>query len=44
MNEILAASAEELKRYRENATKLNQQLEDLTRIYGNMLGALNYKK
>jgi gliding motility-associated protein GldL len=44
MNEILAASAEELKRYRENAAKLNQHLEDLTRIYGNMLGALNYKK
>jgi gliding motility-associated protein GldL len=44
MNEILATSAEELKRYRENAAKLNQHLEDLTRIYGNMLGALNYKK
>lgn len=44
MNEMLAASAEELKRYKENAAKLNQHLEDLTRIYGNMLGALNYKK
>ncbi|HNX79506.1 MAG TPA: hypothetical protein PKJ24_06470, partial [Prolixibacteraceae bacterium] len=44
MNDMLAASAEELKRYRENAAKLNQHLEDLTRIYGNMLGALNYKK
>jgi len=44
MNEILASSADELKRYQENAAKLNQHLEDLTRIYGNMLGALNYKK
>jgi methyl-accepting chemotaxis protein len=44
MNEVLMASAEELKRYRENAVKLNQHLEALNSIYGNMLGAMNYKK
>jgi gliding motility-associated protein GldL len=44
MNEILASSVEELKRYQENASKLNQHLEALNTIYGNMLGALNYKK
>lgn len=44
MNEILAASIDELKRYRENATRLNQHLEALNSIYGNMLGAMNYKK
>lgn len=44
MNEILSSSVEELKRYQENATKLNQHLEALNTIYGNMLGALNYKK
>jgi gliding motility-associated protein GldL len=44
MNEILAGSVEELKRYQENASKLNQHLEALNTIYGNMLGALNYKK
>jgi gliding motility-associated protein GldL len=44
MNEILASSVDELKRYQENAAKLNQHLEALNTIYGNMLGALNYKK
>jgi uncharacterized protein YukE len=44
MNQILAASVEELQRYQENAAKLNQHLEALNTIYGNMLGALNYKK
>jgi hypothetical protein len=44
MNEILSASVDELKRYQENAAKLNQHLEALNTIYGNMLGALNYKK
>jgi gliding motility-associated protein GldL len=44
INEVLVSSAEELKRYRENATKLNQHLEALNVIYGNMLGAMNYKK
>ncbi|MFZ5429811.1 MAG: gliding motility protein GldL [Bacteroidota bacterium] len=44
MNEILSSSVEELKRYQENAMKLNQHLEALNTIYGNMLGALNYKK
>jgi hypothetical protein len=44
INEVLVSSAEELKRYRENAVKLNQNLEALNMIYGNMLGAMNYKK
>ncbi len=44
INEVLASSIEELKRYRENASKLNQHLEALNTIYGNMLGAMNYKK
>jgi len=44
INEVLVSSAEELKRYRENAVKLNQHLEALTTIYGNLLGAMNYKK
>jgi len=44
MNEVLVSSVEELKRYRENASKLNQHLEALNTIYGNMLGAMNYKK
>jgi gliding motility-associated protein GldL len=44
INEVLMASTEELKRYRDNAIKLNQHLEALNMIYGNMLGAMNYKK
>lgn len=44
MNEILASSVSELKRYKENAEQLNKHLEALNTIYGNMLGALNYKK
>jgi gliding motility-associated protein GldL len=44
MNEILASSVEELKKYKENAENLNQHLEALNTIYGNMLGAMSYKK
>lgn len=44
INETLIASAQELKRYQENAIQLNQHLEALNKIYGNMLGAMNYKK
>lgn len=44
INEMLAHSAEELKKYQENAVKMNQHLEALNKIYGNMLGAMNYKK
>jgi archaellum component FlaC len=44
MNEILASSVSELQRYRQNAEQLNKNLEALNTIYGNMLGALNYKK
>jgi gliding motility-associated protein GldL len=44
MNSILASSVEELKRYKENAEQLNKHLESLNTIYGNMLGAMSYKK
>jgi gliding motility-associated protein GldL len=44
MNDILASSVSELQKYRQNAEQLNKNLEALNTIYGNMLGALNYKK
>jgi len=44
MNQIIATSAQEMKKYKENAEKLNAHLEALNSIYGNMLGAMNYKK
>jgi gliding motility-associated protein GldL len=44
MNQIIAISAQEMKKYKENAEKLNAHLEALNSIYGNMLGAMNYKK
>jgi len=44
MNEILASSVVELRKYKENAENLNQHLEALNTIYGNMLGAMSYKK
>ncbi len=44
MNNILVASVEELKKYKENAELLNKNLESLNTIYGNMLGAMSYKK
>lgn len=44
MNEILASSVSELQKYRQNAEQLNKHLEALNTIYGNMLGALNYRK
>ena len=44
MNAILASSMEELKKYKENAEQLNKHLESLNTIYGNMLGAMSYKK
>lgn len=44
MNSILASSVNELKKYKENAEQLNKHLESLNAIYGNMLGAMNYKK
>jgi len=44
MNEILASSVAELQKYKENAENLNQHLEALNTIYGNMLGAMSYKK
>lgn len=44
MNEILAASVDQLKKYKENAEMLNKNLEALNTIYGNMLGAMSYRK
>jgi gliding motility-associated protein GldL len=44
MNSIIASSVEELKKYKENAEQLNKHLESLNTIYGNMLGAMSYKK
>lgn len=44
MNQIIASSALEMKKYKENAEKLNSHLEALNSVYGNMLGAMNYKK
>ena len=44
MNNILSSSVEELKKYKENAEQLNKHLESLNTIYGNMLGAMSYKK
>ena len=35
---------QELKKYKENAEQLNKHLESLNTIYGNMLGAMSYKK
>ena len=44
MNSILVSSVDELKKYKENAEQLNKHLESLNTIYGNMLGAMSYKK
>jgi gliding motility-associated protein GldL len=44
MNAVLASSVDELKKYKENAEQLNKHLESLNLIYGNMLGAMSYKK
>jgi gliding motility-associated protein GldL len=44
MNTILASSVDELKKYKDNAEQLNKNLESLNQIYGNMLGAMSYKR
>ena len=44
INEVLAMSVDEIKKYKENAEQLNKHLEALNTIYGGMLGAMNYKK
>lgn len=44
MNSVLTSSVDELKKYKENAEQLNKNLEALNTIYGNMLGAMSYKK
>ncbi len=44
MNQIIASSAQEMKKYKDNAEKLNSHLDALNSVYGNMLGAMNYKK
>lgn len=44
MNQVIQNSVEEVKKYQSNAAELNKHLEALNSIYGNMLGAMNYKK
>ncbi|WP_372773942.1 gliding motility protein GldL [Mangrovibacterium sp.] len=44
MNQAIQNSVEEVKKYQSNAAELNKHLEALNSIYGNMLGAMNYKK
>ncbi len=44
MNEMIALSTEEIKKYKANAEELNKHLEALNSVYGNMLGAMSYKK
>jgi len=44
MNAVIAESVAEIKKYKQNAETLNSHLESLNAIYGNMLGAMNYKK
>lgn len=44
MNQIITSSVQEMKKYKENAEKLNSHLDALNSVYGNMLGAMNYKK
>ncbi|MDD4107369.1 MAG: gliding motility protein GldL [Prolixibacteraceae bacterium] len=44
MNELLTSSVSELQKYKENAENLNKHLEALNTIYGNMLGAMSYKR
>jgi gliding motility-associated protein GldL len=44
INEILNSSVSEIQKYKENAEMLNKNLEALNTIYGNMLGAMSYKK
>jgi gliding motility-associated protein GldL len=44
MNQMIVSSAQEMKKYKENAERLNSHLDALNSIYGNMLGAMNYKK
>jgi len=44
MSEIITSSLDEIKKYQANAVELNKNLEALNSIYGNMLGAMNYRK
>ncbi len=44
MNSVISESVEEIKKYKQNAEMLNSYLEALNSVYGNMLGAMNYKK
>ncbi len=44
MNQVISSSMEEIKKYQANAAELNKHLEALNSVYGNMLGAMNYKK
>ncbi|MCL3780137.1 gliding motility protein GldL [Prolixibacteraceae bacterium JC049] len=44
LHTALAASLQQMKQYQEHSQQLNQNIEALNNIYGNMLGAMNYKK
>ncbi len=44
MTTAVTNSVEEMKKYQTVSTELNKNLEALNSIYGNMLGAMNYKK
>ncbi len=44
LNQMFVSSFEEIKKYQANAIELNKNLEALNSVYGNMLGAMNYKK
>jgi hypothetical protein len=39
----LASSADDTQKYREQITKLNDNLSALNNVYGNMLAAMNVK-
>lgn len=40
----LSASVQQMQKYEEQSRRLNENLEALNGVYGNVLGAMNYKK
>lgn len=44
MHTAISASLQQMKQYHEHSQKLNQNIEALNNVYGNMLGAMSYKK
>jgi hypothetical protein len=43
MMKDLSGSADDTKKYREQVSKLNENLASLNNVYGNMLAAMNVK-